>query len=106
MMPCISFVIRSRGLGCKDILYKILWPESFGILLSGKSGTLPLEVKTNFVCDIETTKLQKNLLFRGSEIVGSLSGFHGLVSAGNVHPVFHRVFVHNMDLKVRSCGRK
>ena len=33
-----------------------------GILLSGKSGTFPLEVKTNFVCDIETTKLQKNNL--------------------------------------------
>ena len=29
------------------------------ILLSGKSGIFPLEVKTNFVCNIETMMLQK-----------------------------------------------
>ena len=39
-------------------------------------------------------------------MLGSLLGFHGLVSAGNAHRVFHRVSVNNMDLKVGSCGKK
>ena len=34
------------------------------ILLSGKYGTFPLEVKTNFVCDIVTTKLEKLICVR------------------------------------------
>ena len=37
--------------------------------------------------------------------MGNLSGFQGLVWAGNAHPVLHRVFVNNMDLNVGSCGQ-